>query len=457
MPGREINAELSITINKNDIAQQIIEGMNIASKEISDRTVTYHIAADPSQLEKTLKELERQTPEIMKGIVIDFDTKQFNQQLEKLNSYVDKSAREIGREFSRSLNTSISKNISDDELKKTIQDLSKNIDLNFDISNAKSLDELENYVTLVQKLDNALKLVTGRNARKIEFEGLDINELQKAVRSKVGEVNASVGVVIDANKTQWINQLQELANADFSGLIKLIEEIRKGLSNFGKGGTGGGTGDTSSELDEVEKQIRETEAALNSAREEAEKYGKTLDELKQKIDQTYNKSVNKDTQRNANSFRTSVQDYIKAGGSEKDLNKDILDWYKMSGTSWPKNFIPLNQIKNESSEAQNEIKDLQKKLNELYATRDRLKKGSSPGSGSGLGSGIGIGIDAKEIQTLIKSISDLVEQIKRLADLKTSEDILSTENVEQLEQKFNTIASNFGDDLPASVDDLVAA
>lgn len=457
MPGREINAELSITINKNDIAQQIIEGMNIASKEISDRTVTYHIAADPSQLEKTLKELERQTPEIMKGIVIDFDTKQFNQQLEKLNSYVDKSAREIGREFSRSLNTSISKNISDDELKKTIQDLSKNIDLNFDISNAKSLDELENYVTLVQKLDNALKLVTGRNARKIEFEGLDINELQKAVRSKVGEVNASVGVVIDANKTQWINQLQELANADFSGLIKLIEEIRKGLSNFGKGGTGGGTGDTSSELDEVEKQIRETEAALNSAREEAEKYGKTLDELKQKIDQTYNKSVNKDTQRNANSFRTSVQDYIKAGGSEKDLNKDILDWYKMSGTSWPKNFIPLNQIKNESSEAQNEIKDLQKKLNELYATRDRLKKGSSPGSGSGLGSGIGIGIDAKEIQTLIKSISDLVEQIKRLADLKTSEDILSTENVEQLEQKFNTIASNFGDDLSASVDDLVAA
>ena len=455
MPGRNINAELSITINKNDIAQQIIEGMNIASKEISDKTVTYHIAADSSQLEKTLKELERQTPEIMKGIVIDFDTTQLDKQLDKLNSYSGKSAKEIGREFSRSLNSSISKNISDNDLKKLIQDLSKDIDLNFDISNAKSLSELEDYVTLVQRLDNALKLVTGRNARKIDLEGIDIAELQKAVRSKVGEVNASVGVVIDANKSQWLEQLQELANADFSGLIKLIEEIKKGLSSFGKGGTG--TGGASSELDEVEKQIRETEAALNSAREEAEKYGKTLDELKQKIDQTYNKSVNKDTQRNANSFRTSVQDYIKAGGSEKDLNKDILDWYKMSGTSWPKNFIPLNQIKNESSEAQNEIKDLQKKLNELYATRDRLKKGSSPGSGSGLGSGIGIGIDAKEIQTLIKSISDLVEQIKRLADLKTSEDILSTENVEQLEQKFNTIASNFGDDLSASVDDLVAA
>ena len=105
-----------------------------------------------------------------------------------------------------------------------------------------------------------------------------------------------------------------------------------------------------------------------------------MDELKKKIDTTYKNSLDKDTQKSTDAFRKPVQDYIKSGGSQKDLSNDVLDWYKMSGLNYPKNFIPLDQISSESEQAQQKIQELENALVDLYKQRESLTKGSIVGT-----------------------------------------------------------------------------
>ena len=219
-----------------------------------------------------------------------------------------------------------------------------------------------------------------------------------------------------------------------------IESLRSSFASVG-GGTGGGNNKA---LEALNQQIKETEENLKKAKEEAKNLKTTLNE----VEKAYNKYKKNDSDENALNFQKTFQNYIKSGGDKSKLNRDILEYYDFSKYTLKDNFIPIDKIEIDTTQleqAEQKVKDLEASLEELYKKRDSLSKG-----------GIGDGFSAtnEDVQNLINSIRELVEEIRKLTQVKVSEDIFSQENVDEIASKFNSIASNFGDDLVASVDDF---
>lgn len=221
-----------------------------------------------------------------------------------------------------------------------------------------------------------------------------------------------------------------------------MESLKSSLASIGGGGSGSGNNKA---LEAINQKIKEIEESLKKAKEEAEQFNTILKD----VEKAYNKYKNKDSDENALNFQKTFQNYIKSGGDKSKLNKDILEYYDFSKLSVPDSFIPFKEIKIDTEQlekAEQKVKDLEASLEELYKKRDSLSKG-----------GIGDGFSAtnEDVQNLINSIRELIEEIRKLTQVKVSEDIFSQENVDEIASKFNSIASNFGDDLVASVDDFI--
>ena len=221
-----------------------------------------------------------------------------------------------------------------------------------------------------------------------------------------------------------------------------MESLKSSLASIS--GVGSGSGNNKA-LEAINQKIKEIEESLKKAKEEAEQFNTTL----KYVEKAYNKYKNKDSDENALNFQKTFQNYIKSGGDKSKLNKDILEYYDFSKLSVPDSFIPFKEIKIDTEQlekTEQKVKDLEASLEELYKKRDSLSKG-----------GIGDGFSAtnEDVQNLINSIRELIEEIRKLTQVKVSEDIFSQENVDEIASKFNSIASNFGDDLVASVDDFI--
>lgn len=74
-----------------------------------------------------------------------------------------------------------------------------------------------------------------------------------------------------------------------------------------------------------------------------------------------------------------------------------------------------------------------------------------------IGRNLGSGFSAtnEDVKELITSIKELIDKLKEISESNGSEGILSQEKIDELETKFSTIASNFGDDLFDSINDFI--
>ena len=356
----------------------------------------------------------------IQALVSSFTDKDVDQALKEIALKIARSVDDVNDQLNKiSIDKDVVNNLVNqikalpEEVRKKTQGMS--FDLFSDLINADGAEE---------KIDEAFKTFTNKIQSFVKLRDQIGNDelIIKADYSQIDELIGKTERLLELQKEldKWQSgksRTKKSINADISSVES---EIKSGISNLNVSGgqVGVGVNVDNEALAELDKKIKETEESLKSAREEAEKYGGSLDVLKKKIDQTYNKSIDKDTQKNADNFREAVQNYIKAGGSQKDLDKDYLSWYKLSGESWPKNFIPLNQIANESEEAQQKVQELENALDNLYRQREALSKG------------VGSNVISSEIDA-----EKLKEQEQEINKIKES--LTKTESqLEQVNQKY---------------------
>ena len=320
----------------------------------------------------------------IQALVQSYDDRAVDQALSALAAKFRKSTDDINKELNKiGIDKDVLNNIVKqlqalpEEVRKKTQGMS--FDLFSDLINANGAEE---------KIDE----VFNKFANKIQsFSDLRnrINNDEIIIKADYSQIDELIGkterlIELQKELSEWQRGTSRTKKSINSDISVLESEIKSGITNLnvdaGQVGVGVGVNVDNEALTEVNKKIEETEESLKSARAEAEKYGGSLDELKKKIDTTYKNSLDKDTQKSTDAFRKSVQDYIKSGGSQKDLSNDVLDWYKMSGLNYPKNFIPLDQISSESEQAQQKIQELENALVDLYKQRESLTKGSIVGT-----------------------------------------------------------------------------
>ena len=372
----------------------------------------------------------------IQALVQSYDKKAISQAFTEIASQLNKSVDDLNDDLNKiKIDKDVVNNLVNqlkalpEEVRKKAQGMS--FDLFSDLINADGAEE---------KIDEAFKTFTNKIQSFVKLRDQIGNDeiIIKADYSQIDELIGKTERLLELQKEldKWQSgksRTKKSINADISSVES---EIKSGISNLNVSGgqVGVGVNVDNEALAELDKKIKETEESLKSAREEAEKYGGSLDVLKKKIDQTYNKSIDKDTQKNADNFREAVQNYIKAGGSQKDLDKDYLSWYKLSGGSWPKNFIPLNQIANESEKAQQKVQELENALDNLYSQREALSKG------------IGSNVISSEIDA-----EKLKEQEQEINKIKES--LTKTESqLEQVNQKYaeqNNLVSELENKLKA--------
>ena len=377
----------------------------------------------------------------IQALVSSFTEKDVDQALKEIAKKIARSVDDVNDQLNK---ISIDKDVIDnivnqlkalpEEVRKKAQGMS--FDLFSDLINADGAEE---------KIDEAFKTFTNKIQSFVKLRDQIGNDeiIIKADYSQIDELIRKTGRLLELQKEldKWQKGTSPKTKVSIEGDISNLEsEIKSGIANLNVNGeqVGVGVNVDNEALTELDKKIKETEESLKSAREEAEKYGGSLDVLKEKIDQTYNKSVDKDTQKNADNFREAVQNYIKAGGSQKDLDKDYLSWYKLLGESWPKNFITLNQITNESEKAQEKVKELESVLDDLYKQRDELIKGT----GSRTGDGVGFEAskeEAEDLLSVIKEIRDVLNQFKE------NKSLLNSEEINTLKQRISELDTQISD------------
>lgn len=380
----------------------------------------------------------------IQALVQSYDEKAIDQALRSLASRFSKSADEINDELNK---IGIDKDAIDDivnqlkalpeEVRKKTQGIS--FDFLSDLINADGAEDkineafkmfstkIEAFNDLKTRINNDELLV------KVDFKDLDVLiEKEKELLAVRKELE---------NYQRGKSRNKKDINADIS---RIESEVSSGISNLKvpTAQAGVGVDFDSRSLDEVNQKIKSTEEALRSAREEAEKYSVSLDELKKKVQTAYNTGANKDTEKKITAFRDAVQNYIKAGGSQKDLSENVLSWYNLSKESYPKNFIPLNQITTESEQAQQKIRELEKVLEDLYKQRDELSKGTGFGSGSGSDDGTGLGISKEDADALLSIIKEIRDTLNQFRD---NQPIMDSDEINTLKQKISELDTQISD------------
>ena len=378
----------------------------------------------------------------IQALVQSYDKKAVSQAFAEIAKSIGKSVDDLNNDLNKiKIDKDVVNNLVNqlkalpEEVRKKTQGMS--FDLFSDLINADDAEEKidEAFKTFTNKIQSFVKLrdQIGNDKIIIETDYSQIDEL-------IGKTERLLELQEELNKWQsGKSRPKKNINADISDLES---QIKSGISNLNVSGeqVGVGVNVDDTELVELDKRIKETEESLKSAREEAEKYGASLDVLKKKVNQAYNKNLEDASGRTTKNFLKAVQEYKKAGGSEKDLSKDELDWYKLAGVSYPKQFIPLDQITNESKKAQQKVQELENTLDDLYKQREALIKNT--GSGTGTGDGFGFGTskeEAEELLNTIKEIRDILNQFKE------NKSLLDSEEINTLKQRIAELDTQFSD------------
>ena len=378
----------------------------------------------------------------IQALVQSYDKKAVSQAFAEIAKSIGKSVDDLNNDLNKiKIDKDVVNNLVNqlkalpEEVRKKTQGMS--FDLFSDLINADDAEEKidEAFKTFTNKIQSFVKLrdQIGNDKIIIETDYSQIDEL-------IGKTERLLELQEELNKWQsGKSRPKKNINADISDLES---QIKSGISNLNVSGeqVGVGVNVDDTELVELDKRIKETEESLKSAREEAEKYGASLDVLKKKVNQAYNKNLEDASGRTTKNFLKAVQEYKKAGGSEKDLSKDELDWYKLAGVSYPKQFIPLDQITNESKKAQQKVQELENTLDDLYKQREALIKNT--GSGTGTGDGFGFGAskeEAEELLNTIKEIRDILNQFKE------NKSLLDSEEINTLKQRIAELDTQFSD------------
>ena len=352
------------------------------------------------------------------ALVQSYDAKAINKAEKEILAQINNMVGDINSSFDK---VGIDKNAFNkliEQLKSLPKELrQKTQGISFDF-----LNDLINADGAEEKIDEALRMFSNKidafsNLRsKINNDEIVIKTDSKQLDELIKKEERLLELEKELNS--WQNKETRTKGRTKKSITTDISDIegqiKNDISNLNISGGQIGIDVDNKELEKLEKGIKSTEEALKSARKEADLYGKSLADLKKEIEVAYNKSVNKDTNANAQAYRKAVQNYIKAGGSQKDLEQDYIDWYQMSGLNWEKGFIPLNQIKSDAEAVQQEVQKLESRLDSLKKKRDELLKGSKDTSETK--DTIGSVIDEQKL----KEQNDEMEKIKaHLAETET--------------------------------------
>lgn len=352
------------------------------------------------------------------ALVQSYDTKAINKAEKEILAQINNMVGDINSSFDK---VGIDKNAFNkliEQLKSLPKELrQKTQGISFDF-----LNDLINADGAEEKIDEALRMFSNKidafsNLRsKINNDEIVIKTDSKQLDELIKKEERLLELEKELNS--WQNKETRTKGRTKKSITTDISDIegqiKNDISNLNISGGQIGIDVDNKELEKLEKGIKSTEEALKSARKEADLYGKSLADLKKEIEVAYNKSVNKDTNANAQVYRKAVQNYIKAGGSQKDLDQNYIDWYKMSGLNWEKDFIPLDKIKSDAEAVQQEVQKLESRLDSLKKKRDELLKGSKDTSETK--DTIGSVIDEQKL----KEQNDEMEKIKaHLAETET--------------------------------------
>lgn len=352
------------------------------------------------------------------ALVQSYDAKAINKAEKEILAQINNMVGDINSSFDK---VGIDKNAFNkliEQLKSLPKELrQKTQGISFDF-----LNDLINADGAEEKIDEALRMFSNKidafsNLRsKINNDEIVIKTDSKQLDELIKKEERLLELEKELNS--WQNKETRTKGRTKKSITTDISDIegqiKNDISNLNISDGQIGIDVDNKELEKLEKGIKSTEEALKSARKEADLYGKSLADLKKEIEVAYNKSVNKDTNANAQVYRKAVQNYIKAGGSQKDLDQDYIDWYKMSGLNWEKDFIPLDKIKSDAEAVQQEVQKLESRLDSLKKKRDELLKGSKDTSETK--DTIGSVIDEQKL----KEQNDEMEKIKaHLAETET--------------------------------------
>ena len=334
----------------------------------------------------------------------------------------------------------------------------------------KSADELNNEINKIKidkdvmnNLVNQIKALPEEVRKKTQ--GMSFDLFSDLINADGAEEKIDEAFKVFSNKIQSFVKLRDqigndkiIIETDLEDLNKLTDKMRevielqsqiKGIKKSQKR-----TG--------LEDDLKSAQNEINTwtqARQQLEKYDGSLEEVKDTIAKLANEfrdnklgSFNLIEKKNIEQIKEMVgwlERYVQLSGDEK--LSGLKDFGIKGGV------IDLKQLYRGDINANSS--DLRKQYQE-YA--DVVKKyislnKSVSSSGGGTGDSFGFGAskeEAEELLSIIKEIRNILNDIKDNRSILDSENILSSDKIDEISSRFNEIASNFGDDLVTSVDDF---
>lgn len=304
----------------------------------------------------------------------------------------------------------------------------------------KRILESEEKISKFSKNPNAYRISLSED--NTEFKSFDIGNAERLIHQVTSQYAESAKktarAAIDKIQNEINTYIEDALNKNVNKIKNVTDKVVNKLN--GKNSGDSDTGDTydsessgsgNGNIDDiVDNVVSEKDIVL------IEKYNLSLDDLAAKLYDIVDRSDDLD-------------------GTElpTDELKDFIGYYKQYAELIKNE--PNGKIEDELSYFYNDIinkPSLKKFADQLDEIKSKLSNQNIPDVGKELSEEFSV---AKEdVDSLIQSIKELIEEIKKLTQTKGAENLLSGENVEELSNKFNEIASNFGEDLVNSVNDF---
>ena len=218
---------LDIEINRSSLTEEVKREWQKAQTYADEHTIKYSFTGDKSDLEKIKKQIAGLNPNIEAGFQINLDKKDFENKLTLLKNSAGKEAKAIGKDFAEHINDSMKKvdigsmlsgkNAFDsseatEELKALARQFSKDTK-NFNIVDAKSFSDVENYVVSLKKLEMILKELENRNVTDIKAptakKEINLADTLSGTTSQIESVMNEVGSIIKTNASSWTDILEQ--------------------------------------------------------------------------------------------------------------------------------------------------------------------------------------------------------------------------------------------------------
>lgn len=361
------NVELKVTLNKENITQELLKTFENCQSQADKNTITYKIAGDKTDLEAKLKQIQSTNPELLAKLRLDFDKSDYDKEMNTLKNTSGKTAKQIGEEFKSTVENSlkdfnisqiIGKKLGKNDLlntkdvgkiKDVIQSLRQQTE-GFDLSKVTSTKAINDQVIALSKIDvllSALSNHTNQKSIKIDGNAFDIAQMLQQNTSSIENIMQNVGSVIHTNASKWMTDLENTFNTEYGSILSILDNLAKGVQGVLGGTTPGGSsgGGTSQALDDLKKQLKDVDEQIKNTEASIERLNKLKNESFRDKSQRQNLLNNKNNEiydfygKNEsvlgsisddpelikehtdiiNNFKTLMQEYIDLGGKFSEL------------------------------------------------------------------------------------------------------------------------------------------